>query len=577
MKRSREVRLPSTSSSHAPRTGLWLVLAFALSLPSCTIVQKRIDPVSREEIRQLQNLETKHTDFGADYLRKADNKESPASEKLAALLEAAKRSSPFEKSSRKVSAEESAEKTLIYTAAVRRIVQLLQENNFALSPAAQGDVRNFKIVRSGKNIVDPAAPDLLVPADQIRIAGLRSRTIKPGVGLPFVAWFKRDSPTLANEAGIPPGGMAIPATAILTFTGPAGAQTASLTLLRTLPQETVQVAGKQYPLAADYSAAVAYIIASGRNRSLDIRAMFLSDTHLDQTGLFQFQPYDPNKIPVVFVHGLMSRPETWTHSLNELLADPEVRRKYQFWFYLYPTGLPVWASAYGLRTELDRFNQVLGPRARTAGKSATLNSKVLIGHSMGGLISSLQIRTGGDYLWNQFFEAKLEDIDLSPRLRTQMRNLVYFNSRDDISSSIFVATPHRGSPLALRPLAGFFASFIRLPFPELQSERRNLIAMMKEDARQTLSAPANSIRFLRAKSPLLLTILTLPRDHNIAIHSIIGDRGRGDTPDSSDGVVPYWSSHLPEAESEYIVPSAHGANENEAAIQEIARILKSYR
>jgi hypothetical protein len=44
-------------------------------------------------------------------------------------------------------------------------------------------------------------------------------------------------------------------------------------------------------------------------------------------------------------------------------------------------------------------------------------------------------------------------------------------------------------------------------------------------------------------------------------HSIIGDRGKGDTPNSSDGVVPYWSSHLATAKSEKIVPGLFGCDD----------------
>jgi hypothetical protein len=51
----------------------------------------------------------------------------------------------------------------------------------------------------------------------------------------------------------------------------------------------------------------------------------------------------------------------------------------------------------------------------------------------------------------------------------------------------------------------------------------------------------------------------LPITRGIPYHSIIGDRGGGDTPNSSDGVVPYWSSHLDGAQSELIVNSDHGA------------------
>ncbi|MGC1478960.1 MAG: hypothetical protein WA771_00525, partial [Chthoniobacterales bacterium] len=40
-------------------------------------------------------------------------------------------------------------------------------------------------------------------------------------------------------------------------------------------------------------------------------------------------------------------------------------------------------------------------------------------------------------------------------------------------------------------------------------------------------------------------------------YTVAGDRGRGDTPDSSDGIVGYWSSHLDGATDEIIVPTGH--------------------
>jgi hypothetical protein len=57
-------------------------------------------------------------------------------------------------------------------------------------------------------------------------------------------------------------------------------------------------------------------------------------------------------------------------------------------------------------------------------------------------------------------------------------------------------------------------------------------------------------------------------------HSIIGDRGRGDTPNSSDGIVPYWSSHLEGAQSELIVPGGHGSFALPQSVAELKRILR---
>lgn len=60
------------------------------------------------------------------------------------------------------------------------------------------------------------------------------------------------------------------------------------------------------------------------------------------------------------------------------------------------------------------------------------------------------------------------------------------------------------------------------------------------------------INGLSPRSPLLPALDTLPI--TVPYYSINGDRGRGDTPNSSDGVVAYWSSHLAAAQSELILP-----------------------
>ena len=86
----------------------------------------------------------------------------------------------------------------------------------------------------------------------------------------------------------------------------------------------------------------------------------------------------------------------------------------------------------------------------------------------------------------------------------------------------------------------------------------------------------NSIDTLSPNNRFVKIMNTLPIAKGIPYHSVIGDRGRGDTPNSSDGVVAYWSSHLDGAKSELIVPSNHGANQNPRGIAEISRILKEH-
>jgi hypothetical protein len=86
----------------------------------------------------------------------------------------------------------------------------------------------------------------------------------------------------------------------------------------------------------------------------------------------------------------------------------------------------------------------------------------------------------------------------------------------------------------------------------------------------------NSIDTLSPNNRFVKSMNTLSIAKGISYHSIIGDRGRGDTPNSSDGVVAYWSSHLDGAKSERVVPSGHSAHQNAQAIAEVARILKEH-
>jgi len=338
----------------------------------------------------------------------------------------------------------------------------------------------------------------------VQITKLRVRTTQEGAGVPYIVRFGPKSPVLRGQPGVPPrAGLAEPVTALVKDDG----TNPQIVFYRTRVDDDVTINGRRTQLASDFSAPLAYMLSKGRNRSIDVRALVRTDKNMDHAGLYQFQRYDPDKIPVVFVHGLMSRPETWVPAVNELLADEQIRERYQFWFFLYPTGLPVWASAAKLRGELDRYRHALDPQ-RT---NPVFGRMVMAGHSMGGLISSLQVRTGGRKLWQQFMDTPPQQLDLSPDLKDRIARIVEFQPRPEVARVVFFATPHRGSELAVNPFAEFFSRLIRLPFGLLQNDMTKLRGAMREEFQDLFVAPANSVTFLRAKSPLLQAILNLPR------------------------------------------------------------------
>ncbi len=449
--------------------------------------------------------------------------------------------------------------------ATAEIVKVMKQGQFA--PVRLADGYTLSLVENGKNTLDPRTADELLLAESIRIRGLRTRTVQEGAGLSYVVRFAPKSPALKGQPGIPPrAGICEPVTAVVHFEG----KNRRLAFYRTLKSDEAFVGGRKVKLAADFSAPLAYMISKGENRLLSLRAMFRTDANMHYSGLYQFSTYDPTKIPVVFVHGLMSRPETWTPAVNALLADKRIRERYQFWFFMYPTGLSVWASVAKLRSEIDRFRTTLN----ASHQNRNFDHMVLAGHSMGGLISGLQIRTGGKLLWRQFLTTPPQELKISQKLKEHIIRIVEFSPRPEIARVVFFATPHRGSDLAVNPIANFASRLIRLPLKFLRTDMRDMQEFLHEDVRELFLAPVNSLVFLRSHSPLLTAILKLPMRPHVPFHSIIGDRRRGDTPHSSDGIVPYWSSHLEGAASEKIVPSGHGTNENPEGIEEFHRILR---
>jgi hypothetical protein len=115
-----------------------------------------------------------------------------------------------------------------------------------------------------------------------------------------------------------------------------------------------------------------------------------------------------------------------------------------------------------------------------------------------------------------------------------------------------------------------------LEFVKLSPEIMQASVAQEEPGMLKLKRMPNSIDTLAPNDPFVKFVNTLPLARGVPYHSIIGDRGRGDTPNSSDGIVPYWSSRIDGAKSEKIVPSAHGANLTAEGIAEVVRILREH-
>lgn len=91
-------------------------------------------------------------------------------------------------------------------------------------------------------------------------------------------------------------------------------------------------------------------------------------------GVYFLEPYDAEKIPVLFVHG-NGTPRGW----KPLVAGLN-RERFQAWIYYYPTGLPLAGAASTLEGLIDALHHRYG-----------FNNLVVTAHSMGGLVSRAAI------------------------------------------------------------------------------------------------------------------------------------------------------------------------------------------
>ena len=330
-----------------------------------------------------------------------------------------------------------------------------------------------------------------------------------------------------------------------------------------LAEETIQMGGYTYPLAADFTVPLAVMLASTDPKKFELTRLLNPAKYAETARISRLQPYDPNKAVVLVIHGLMDSPATWTPMLNRLRGDEDIRRNYQFWFYSYPSGYPYPYSASILRHELDAIEKRFPLR----------KPMVVIGHSMGGCISRLLITDTGDKLWMKLFKKPPEQVPLSPEGRKIFTDALIFKHRSEIGRVIFISAPLRGSDLASNWLGRIGSSLVKAPSTLLSLGNSVLKFTTFQSGDLKLKRIPNSVDTLAPNNRFVKAINTIPITPGIPYHTIMGDRGRGDAPNSSDGVVPYWSSHMDGVKSELIVPSAHPAHQNPQAIKEVHRIL----
>ena len=416
-----------------------------------------------------------------------------------------------------------------------------------------------------------------------QVKGLESANVSYGVGVPMIA-VRTPHQGADNEEKYYPEGLSFPVTALLRVTSPTihvsrdsqYRHPCVLELHNPLDSTDIDLNARNVPLQSDLSTPLAYFLDNPKFREQTNSNLFLLDPNKSEKlrGVYMLEPYDPNRIPVVMVHGLWSSPLTWMPMFNDLRSFQELRRNYQFWFYQYPTGQPFWVSATQMRSDLFELRRTLDPN----GSHPLLDNMVLVGHSMGGLVSRMQTIESGEEFWRILSDEPYEKVRGDEKERQRLAAALFFHPNSAIKRVVTIGTPHRGSDYANDYTRWVGRYVITLP-SSITEMGNSLIRQNPGFFRNTdLLTTTTSIDSLSPGSPIFPAMLRARRAPWVNYHNIIGvvekSKWFGTDAADSDGIVGVDSAHMDDVDSEILVQSKHqDIHRTARTVLEVRRIL----
>jgi len=412
-------------------------------------------------------------------------------------------------------------------------------------------------------------PIALVRADEVTIpAVMGERYTSPGYGVSMVGWQAQchDKPICALD---PPDGIT---RALTAWVEPGQDGVAELVVAGTRKRSEITIGQRSVPLATDFSAAYAALFDRTRINRLAVWNLIGGRQFALRAGLYLLEDYDPAKTPLIMVHGLGRSPMVWARLTNLIDGSPELRARYQVWHIIYPTNTPVLLNRLYLQRMMDRAWRILDPD----GTAPAHHDMVLIGHSMGGVISRLMVSNSGNVIWNTVFDVPPDVLRGSPEDIAQIEALFRFRAYPGVTRAIFLASPHLGSPTADSFLGRLALRFVHAHAPELDALRR--VAEENRAHENPLLAQdysrkgLTSISTLRAGQPVSHAAQSLMPVPGVRYYTLAGNL-RGSNP-PSDGFVPLQSALIPGATSTTIVDSNHKLYLNDEVLAKILEILR---
>ena len=547
------------------RIAFWLLIALALLLGTnsgCSILHRRNDWHSPIAYSAGYNFGAANPTLNSAELQFAAGQHAEEACNPACIdcyFAAAALAWPFHASSTAVPDDRA---NVLYRSAVRAFVE--SADRFRRLDRRQGVLlTNGRLVPISYHgfVWQPEDFCSFVPVGSYDSHRLSNRYASCGVGAPYVVLstnpprhpFTNVSQPFAATAVVAPGG---------------AGNCFSLQLYD--PLRTGATAGGA-PLARDLTAPIGYAAAKETDGWLDDFLRPNRDDMLD--GLHMREPFQPQKIPVVFIHGLASDPLTWAQLENDLRAQPALFSRYQFWFFRYDTGNPFLGSAARLRQQLATLRQTYDPGRC----NPNLSRMVLVGHSMGGLLAKMQVTYSGNTIWDAAATRPFDTMVADQTARNTLAAAFFFEPSPDVSRVVYIATPHRGSSEATRCVGRLSSALVQEP-PERVARHAQLVddnpGLFRDEMRRKIP---NSVDLLEPNSPILQATERLPYRYGVALNTVLGDDRWTLTQGRSDGVVSVSSARLGGGQSELVVDASHTHVQRvPPTVQEVICILSKH-
>lgn len=489
-----------------------------------------------------------------------------------------------------------------YNQAIAQLMTTLNEQK----PQHHSNYKNKIVGQSAYHIdltlyptLEVSQVDRLIPTYNLSFSGLNSISRRDGFGTEFVIKMLR--PTYTSSKNVDYGtqkidilhhpnihnALYLPATVVVEpqSTGSIeeilNSQQLKLRVINPNQYQEIDIYHDRYPLAANFSAPYGLWLANEKFGSVGLNSLLNVDKGFISPQLFMLEPYQPHKQLVIMIHGLAGSPETWLTVSNDIMGDPVLREHYQVWQIFYSTNMPILENRYQIYHLLKQtFAGIKQLYPQT-----DIQNSVLIGHSMGGIISRLLVSNDDfstkvlTHIQKKCHECQKDDHVIHNIIKNSSERLK-MNALPEMSRAVFISAPFRGTEFADRWFTKSVRKVIKLPTTFIDRTQeliqynfndQNVKFLAKELTEDILQNGASDLSQRSLFMYLTKDTKIVP---DLNYHIIIGNKTKfTDKSKITDGVVPYTSVHLEGAASEKIIAGGHSIQYTPEAVLELRRIL----